>query len=187
MIHGDIKPENVLIFKDDQGRYVGKMTDFGYSSPYSNEEDRVMISRTRPWEAPEYDKYDPQGANPANARQTDVFSFGLLCVWILFEEYLSKTKPLPKEAEWARSALQTPSSFIDMVQGLKNRNELTRLSCDLLSTQQTLAAHEVNSLKLFFCQSLSRDLCKRPSEMPQLLRYLSPTVLVCHEPPAYHY
>lgn len=28
IIHGDVKPQNVLIFKDDFGKYVAKVTDF---------------------------------------------------------------------------------------------------------------------------------------------------------------
>ena len=31
-MHGDIKPENVLIFRDTNGLFVAKVTDFGYST-----------------------------------------------------------------------------------------------------------------------------------------------------------
>ena len=32
IIHGDIKPQNVLVFKDSVGKTTVRVTDFGYST-----------------------------------------------------------------------------------------------------------------------------------------------------------
>ena len=49
MIHGDIKPENVLLFWN-KNRYVGKISDFGFSRPSAK--DDIPIGGTLYWNAP---------------------------------------------------------------------------------------------------------------------------------------
>ncbi|KAK3374185.1 kinase-like domain-containing protein [Lasiosphaeria ovina] len=87
IIHGDIKPQNVLVFKLD-GRYVTKVTDFGYSSWFRDDTDRIRLPRSRPWHAPEGDRLS-RNFSFAEAKRADIFSYALLCFWILFEKDLS--------------------------------------------------------------------------------------------------
>ncbi|KAK5454372.1 hypothetical protein LTS15_006372 [Exophiala xenobiotica] len=84
IVHGDIKPENILVSKSvDSGAYGIKITDFGYSSLGSSESDEVKLPLSRPWEAPEYhDRWFQLKA----AKKTDVYSFGLLALWLLFRD-----------------------------------------------------------------------------------------------------
>ncbi|OQV08763.1 Protein kinase domain-containing protein [Cladophialophora immunda] len=84
IVHGDIKPENILVFKSvDSGVYGIKITDFGYSSFGSSESDEVKLPLSRPWEAPEYhDRWFQLKA----AKISDVYSFGLLALWLLFRD-----------------------------------------------------------------------------------------------------
>ncbi|OCK78127.1 kinase-like protein, partial [Lepidopterella palustris CBS 459.81] len=85
IIHGDIKPENVLVYKDDAGAYTARVTDFGYSTRFANEDDLILVPKSWPWDAPEhhFDSYKPY-----QARRMDVFMFGMLCLWVMFEKYL---------------------------------------------------------------------------------------------------
>ena len=89
MIHGDIKPQNVLVYKDATGKTAVKVADFGYSTLATGEAiatgggatGRVFLPKSRPWNAPEhhFGEFTTTGA-----KNTDVYSFGMLCLWALF-------------------------------------------------------------------------------------------------------
>jgi serine/threonine protein kinase len=86
IVHGDIKPDNVLVFTEESGQYKARVTDFGYSSRFTNDEDRLKLPITVPWNAPEVDRLNREWT-PSQAKQADLFSFGMLCVWLVFETY----------------------------------------------------------------------------------------------------
>lgn len=48
IIHGDIKPENILIFTDDSGGYTARVTDFSCSTVFANETDLVSMPKSWP-------------------------------------------------------------------------------------------------------------------------------------------
>ena len=82
---GDIKPANVLLFKDRSGgRLVAKLSDFGSCQPADGLDTHVRydLLGTEYWNAPE--AYD---CTHSHYRSTfrDCFSFGLLGFYILFE------------------------------------------------------------------------------------------------------
>ena len=55
VIHGDIKPQNVLVFKDAITKEITvKVADFGYSTLTAGESERVLLPKSRPWNAPEH-------------------------------------------------------------------------------------------------------------------------------------
>jgi serine/threonine protein kinase len=80
IIHGDVKPQNVLVFKDSVGKTTVRVTDFGYSTLASGEEGRVFVPKSRPWNAPEHHYGE---LTTAEAKKMDVYSFGMLCLWCL--------------------------------------------------------------------------------------------------------
>ena len=50
VIHGDIRPDNVLIFANQSGGYTPREADFGYSTMALNlEKGRVHFPRSKPW------------------------------------------------------------------------------------------------------------------------------------------
>lgn len=81
IIHGDIKPANVLIFENDRKKFVARVTDFGYSTWLGGANDMVFMPRTPHWTAPEW-HHRPMTS--ASAIKMDIYSFGLLCWWLLF-------------------------------------------------------------------------------------------------------
>jgi len=85
IVHGDVKPENVLIFNNERGLPVPKVADFGFSCLGAKDTDMIRMPKTPPWEAPEW---HPRGFTIAAAKKADFYSFGLLCVWILFNDQL---------------------------------------------------------------------------------------------------
>ena len=88
IIHGDIKPQNVLIFEDQPGRYTAKVMDFGYSTLFSTEKDLINMPLSWPWAAPEWHH---RGFLPSHAMKMDVYSIGLLCLWLLCKDALTCT------------------------------------------------------------------------------------------------
>src|SRR5438034_3833483 len=83
IVHGDIKPGNVLVFIDDSGGYTAKVVDFGYSTLAAGDDDLIMMPKSRPWNAPEHHH---RGFKLSQAMAMDAYSFGLLCLWLLFNE-----------------------------------------------------------------------------------------------------
>lgn len=81
IIHGDIKPANVLIFENDSKQYVARVADFGYSTWLGGANDLVLMPRTQYWTAPEWHH---RPIHNASAVKMDVYSFGMLCLWLLF-------------------------------------------------------------------------------------------------------
>jgi serine/threonine protein kinase len=82
MVHGDIKPENVLIFEDSAGDYVPKVTDFGYST-VNIDDGLINLPISTPWVHPEQHR---NGYSFPSATKMDVYSFGMLCFWIFLHD-----------------------------------------------------------------------------------------------------
>ncbi|KAL8877470.1 MAG: hypothetical protein Q9198_004520 [Flavoplaca austrocitrina] len=92
VIHGDIKPQNVLLFRQELGGpLIAKISDFG-GCHASEELERTnpqlkdfiySLAGTEYWNAPEAASRD----DPNFGTETrDYYSFGLLALYILFEE-----------------------------------------------------------------------------------------------------
>lgn len=98
IIHGDVKPHNVLVFKADNSSFTTKVADFGFSIRFTQDDNTcIKLARSPLWYAPECDE-QPEFTS-SQPLKTDVFSFGLLCVWFLFEKCLSGILPLPESAQ----------------------------------------------------------------------------------------
>ncbi|RAR05685.1 serine threonine protein kinase [Stemphylium lycopersici] len=80
LVHGDLKPENVLIFREETG-FVAKLADFGYSADGSDMSTQAA-GGTLGWQPPEI--------KPSFLG--DCFSYGLLVWSVLFLR--GKTPPL---------------------------------------------------------------------------------------------
>ncbi|KAF3023566.1 hypothetical protein E8E14_010894 [Neopestalotiopsis sp. 37M] len=83
-IHGDLKPDNILIFKHPH-RPVAKIADFGYCITKSTEQMKTgeRMGGTEGWQAPEVEQH--RLLNYTDMIKADNFSFGLL-VWSIIAE-----------------------------------------------------------------------------------------------------
>jgi hypothetical protein len=72
-----------LIFKENSDSYTARVTDFGYSTVFSSTGD-IHMPITEPWNAPEWNsgRFDLSAA-----MKMDAYSFGMLCLWVVFIEY----------------------------------------------------------------------------------------------------
>ncbi|CAF9904671.1 hypothetical protein IMSHALPRED_000139 [Imshaugia aleurites] len=89
-VHGDIKPANILIFRNDDPLvpFVAKLNDFGMCIPLQEDvrESYKSYGGTRGWLAPELmkDHGTSDFFHKALLYKCDVFAFGLLVLSVLF-------------------------------------------------------------------------------------------------------
>ncbi|KAM7217619.1 hypothetical protein V8F06_007003 [Rhypophila decipiens] len=116
IIHGDIKPENVLMTIDEghDSRPVAKISDFSLSFPDTGET-RRLVGATRMYRAPEWQKAAPT----SHLKQTDVYSYGLVFADIILGlPYYEDGHVVPRSMRMDRS---------NHIQSLKDEDEIRRL------------------------------------------------------------
>jgi hypothetical protein len=96
----------------------------------------------------------------AQAKNTDIFSYGMLVFWILFEKYFSGDVPLPAEScqieQFFESEQQQTLSMV-VIERLKHGTELNLLAKMLVRNEQSIDDSEVQILEGFFDKALSCD------------------------------
>jgi len=174
IIHGDIKHQNVLIFEDEGHGFIAKMADFGFSTGFQGENDKISFPRSRPWNAPEYhDRYFFH----EEAKRMDVYSFGLLCFWFLFGA--SGQLPL---APWMQyENVETISfegngeSLVILENLMENQDDnLLRWIIWVINCQDDFKDDERHNLEQFFCFTLVRKPDQRNMNFNDLLSSLAP-------------
>ena len=175
--HGDVKPKNVLIFREDSGRYVAKVSDFGFSSLVTID-DSIIVPRTRPWNGPEWHH---RGFTLNGVKKLDVYSFGMLCLWLMCKETLSRISRKPSShilKEWngadlfTQHAEATPErSFLEI---LKDEDQMPVFAHELLASTTGLDQERKSQLSKFFHLCLARKPQDRSSDFIEILELLSP-------------
>ncbi|VUC26625.1 unnamed protein product [Clonostachys rosea] len=178
IIHGDIKPENIVVFRVGQDEYDARLIDFGYSTLYSTEKLRIQLPISKPWNAPEHDR-PAREWTLEGAKLADIYSFGLLCLWILFERSFSGQAPLPPTVSdpQIRRLLQDedwyPNKDQDIMLEIKALGDsVQRFVSQLLGAQDDLTGVEKSTLERSFRTSLSKDPSRRTGTLGLLLEGL---------------
>ncbi|KAJ0108127.1 hypothetical protein J7T55_007246 [Diaporthe amygdali] len=174
IIHGDIKPENVLVFEDVPGHYTVRVADFGYSTLYGSESHPLKLPISLPWNAPEHDRSAKEW-NPAQAKVTDIYSFGLVSFWLMFHPWLRRDRPEAQDKRDTSVAVATGTmnvneTALDRLIMLKESGEIRTQSQLLVYSEASLSERYQTALKDFFATSLSLD----PGEREASLRSLDP-------------
>ncbi|KAJ3576582.1 hypothetical protein NPX13_g3648 [Xylaria arbuscula] len=149
IIHGDIKPENALVFKGG----IVKLSDFGFSALASSE--LFDLAGTYPWRAPEINALDR--ATHQQAKLTDLYSFGMLCLWVLFRNKLAEMGEVMEPPGLVRRSSSLVFSNLS--------SALSRLS----TGQSGTIAPTVSDLENL---KLSNITNKKTNEMPKLAQDL---------------
>lgn len=174
IVHGDLKPENILIFQDEKDVYSAKVSDFGYSTRFFKPDDVCPMPRSRPWDAPEHHF---NMFNMSDARKMDIFSFGLVCCWILFEKYLARVATLPASLQWAEDLL-APKSSLDCskesISELKRLKKILAFAEQLLITDDDLEAEPKAAMLKFLRASLVYEQDLRSHDLHACFHYFVP-------------
>lgn len=152
IVHGDIKPANVLIFENDSKQYVAKVADFGYSTWLGGANDMILMPRTLHWTAPEWHHRPIHGAS---AVRMDVYSFGMLCLWLLCYH-------------------GGETAHRDFYEDLKSKEATSALAHQLLTETHDVNDEQRRHLHQLFDLSLAIEPAERCSNFGQLVRLLAP-------------
>lgn len=173
IVHGDVKPQNVLVFRADDGSFTAKVADFGFSTRYAQDDTRIVLHWSRPWRAPEFDEYHE--FTPVQALKTDVFSFGLLCLWFLFEKSLSGILPLPRVAqlESLSHAYKGEEQAFELLDDLKKTDSLVRFANQLVIAEAGFNDETKDMLQNYFSGCLVSDPTVRDVDMQHSLKHMN--------------
>ena len=135
--------------KNETGAYTARVIDFGYSTVYTGR-GRIEIPRTEGWEAPEWAQRG--GFSFSEARKVDVFSFGLVCLWLLLYDY---------------------SNPLNICKLRREARNMAAFACDRVRLQSALDDLKKQKLMMLFMSTLTSDPEERSSDFDPILQYLT--------------
>lgn len=163
IIHGDIKPHNVLIFEETPGLYTAKVADLGHSIPFSNDDDCALMACSRPWQAPEHSHRKTYPLS--DMISMEIYSFGMICLWLLFHERLF-------EQRITFDLCGMEAKGLDHLNELKDKGGMSEVARTLARKVQELSANQILDLTRFFNSCLAPKNVDRRSDIGGLLQLL---------------
>lgn len=138
----------MLVFKGSSGDLNVRVTDFGYSSVFAHAQDveNIQIATSEPWTAPEH--WIGREYTVADAKATDIYSYGLLCLWCLYSESIEKIAP--------SSSYRSYISFDNLkdddnaIEDFKAEDKMQSLACELVEADKSLNFTQKDELKSLF-------------------------------------
>ena len=161
-----------MIFEENS-RIIAKVADFGFATCFQNHNDLISIPRKEPWNAPEH---HARPFRSEQAKQMDIYSFGLLCFWLIFEAGSPDGLQLPPKMIlesgesvnfWGR---QPKKSLLQ----LGKDDRLTDLACWLVHEDSNFSNSMKDCLGLFFQSTLAFKPGSRCTDFELLLNLLVP-------------
>lgn len=144
-----------------------QLMDFGSSTPPAPDA-LVYLPRSAPWTAPERTH---RAVPTLLAKRMDVFSFGLLCLWVLVENQHS-------DDSWLREMLQSTETHSKISSHSKKSGHIRQssLSCQwatgLIEDSKMFESDAEENLKTFFRCTLAMNPERRILDWSLLIQYL---------------
>ena len=173
VVHGDIKPQNVLVFKDIfTTKITVKVADFGYSTFTMGKSGKVLLPKSRPWNAPEHHFGEFEAHE---AKKTDVYSFGMLCLWVLFGNRLSDFPQTTADGVTGLISFDVPSfrGRRTLLECLKDEGRLEYIANQLLGSMPGFDVKCAIRLKEIFSLTLPHNPGKRACDLARVIGLLS--------------
>ncbi|KAF9760661.1 hypothetical protein IL306_004212 [Fusarium sp. DS 682] len=141
IVHGDVKPSNLLVFKHPSRKMVVKVSDFGFAMPTQGGQ---LIGSTEVYRPPEADS----GQNDSRyLRQQDIYSFGLT-FWTILGDGVAYHSTLPEgdkfENVWKlkKSNLIASLATFNVLHRLRNESYPLMTLAKIILTSLQLSAEK---------------------------------------------
>lgn len=164
----------MLVFESD-ARIIAKVADFGFATYSQSHNHLIVVPKSEPWNAPEHHH---RLHEPKQAQQMDVYSFGMVCFWLIFEAGSPGTlQPLPQkllERGQYFSFERCHSEKNLLLECKSNRNEMLEWIEWLINGDQRLNGSLKDSLSRFFGSTVHFDPALRDQDLRRSLGVITP-------------
>ena len=153
----------MLVFEQRSGEYTATLADLGHSISFNEDDDRAHMPRSTPWEAPNHSlriKY-----RFSDMVGMEVYSFGMVCMWLLFHERLLERGIALERVGKAKD--------LDYLRNLKNGRGMYEVARDLTQKTPGISTDQIRGLIKFFGLCLAPNHTDRGSNIGSLLPLLS--------------
>jgi len=166
IVHGDIKCENVLIFKG-HGGLTAKLIDFGFSCFGTSESELVRVAHTKPWQAPEHgEQFFPF----SSARRMDVYSFGMFVCRTMLSNQLPTTV-----GKFSRSLGPNEcEELLEQMRNLKSSSKFLDIVIEALYASESIEPTYQKDLECIFQMTLQHAPDLRAPDFSPVVAILSP-------------
>ena len=166
LVFGSSQPAHGHQIYEDES-YVAKVADFGYSTctginVATSSCERIQLPWSPPWNAPEVHR-DNYIFTLAEAKATDVFSLGMICLWLLFL----------RDECYSGSGMQRE---YNQLKSLRRDGTLKDFAWGNIDGNTEIELKTKHSMKEFFDLTLSPGPMDRSQDLRYLLQLLTQNV-----------
>ena len=129
----------------------------------------MQLSRSEPWDAPEWSHVD--FSFPA-AKKMDIYSYGLLCLWLFFGDATLAGWELPSATVHAVFSGQDSTAFAEFQWRKKTGNDIMHLALALTGQHTSFTSETKSRLRDLFTLTLDIDAGRRSGDIESLLQIL---------------
>lgn len=177
VIHCDIKPQNILVDRNDTGEWIARVSDVGYARVGLSPEEELYVPQSRPWTDPEWHRRTwPVTAVLA----MDIYSYGMVCLWLLLEDKILAS--IGDNCElWGQSFFVENGSPDTQLELLQRGGQLTLVIDQALDCATLESDFEKENLSQFFNSTLHVNRESRERDFRRLIALLSEQGPSVHE------
>ena len=129
----------------------------------------AFLPKSKPWNAPEYHH---RGIPFLQAAKLDIYSFGLLCLWVLFGQSLSRSAANLNQCQEDEHTTNGLHPTVGVLGILKKNNVLAAVATECVFTSTEINREQQLKLQSFFTLTLAENPTERSSDFKLLMNLL---------------